>query len=199
MSSAVLAKSNTKAGKGVDDDIADHVGREFTATEPGQKLVGDITYIHTWTGFVYLATVIDCYSRMVIGWAIADHMRTDLVEDALQMARRNHRIRPGCIFHSDRGTQYTSRQLRQYVADCDMINSMGRVGTCWDNALAESFFAALKNELIYRTSFPTKKHVEKAVGHYIEIFYNGQRLHSWLNYRTPHEVHYGLTPELATA
>jgi transposase InsO family protein len=167
----------------------DLLGRDFTAQEPGSKLVGDITYINTWAGFAYLATVIDCRSKTVIGWAVADHMRTDLVIDALAMARRNHDLAEECIFHSDRGTQYTSAQLRDYLAKHNMRSSMGRTGICWDNALAESFFAALKNELVYRTAFPTISHARKAVAFYIEVFYNRQRLHSGLGYRTPHEVH----------
>ena len=178
---------------------ADLVGRDFTATEPGARLVGDITYIPTWAGFAYLATVIDGYSKQVIGWAVAEHMRTDLVTDALDMARRNHRLTEGAIFHSDRGTQYTSAQLADYLASHAMRGSMGRTGICWDNAMAESFFAALKNAMIHRTVFPTIAHVQKAVAYYIEVFYNRQRLHSGLDYRTPHEVHtaHQLTPPAA--
>ena len=168
---------------------ADLLRRDFTADAPGTKLVGDITYITTWAGFAYLATVIDCYSKAVLGWAVADHMRTDLVIDALDMARANNDLAGGCIFHSDRGTQYTSRQLADYLAANQMRGSMGRTGICWDNALAESFFAALKNELVYRTAFPTVRHAHDAVAFYIEIFYNRRRLHSGLEYRTPHEVH----------
>lgn len=179
---------------GPDGGIPDLLNRDFTADAPGRKLVGDITYLHTWAGFGYLATVIDCYSKAVIGWAIADHMRTDLVIEALDMARRNHTLDARCIFHSDRGTQYTSRQLATYLGAHDMRASMGRTGVCWDNAMAESFFATLKNELIYRTTFPTIKHVKKSVAFYIEVFYNRQRLHSGLGYRTPHEVHTSYQP-----
>ena len=167
---------------------ADLLERDFSADRPGVKLVGDITYIHTWTGFAYLATVIDCHHKGVIGWAVADHMRTDLVVEALEMAGRNHDLQPNCIFHSDRGTQYTSTQLREFLADRDMRGSMGRTGICWDNAMAESFFAALKNELVHRTVFPSIAHAKRAVGYYIEVFYNRARLHSSLGYRTPHEV-----------
>lgn len=172
-------------------DRPDLVGRDFTAAAPGRKLVGDITYLHTWAGFGYLATVIDCYSKAVIGWAVADHMRTELIIDALDMARRNHQLEADCIFHSDRGTQYTSQQVGEYLRQHHMRSSMGRTGQCWDNAMAESFFAALKNELIHRTAFPTVNHARKAVAFYIEVFYNRQRLHSGLGYRTPHEVHTG--------
>ena len=174
---------------GADGGTPDLLQRNFTATAPGHKLVGDITYIHTWAGFGYLATVIDCYSKAVIGWAVADHMRTDLVIDALAMARRNHTTEPDCIFRSDRGTQYTSHQLGDYLRQHAMRPSMGNTGICWDNAMAESFFAALKNELVHRTAFPTIDHVKKAVASYIEVFYNRERLHSGLGYKTPHEVH----------
>ncbi len=174
---------------GDDAGAPDLLERDFTADAPGHTLVGDITYIHTWAGFAYLATVIDCYSKTVIGWSVAEHMRTDLVIDALAMARRNHTLAKDAIFHSDRGTQYTSRQLAEYLQKHSLRSSMGRTGICWDNAMAESFFAALKNELIYRTTFPTINHVKKAVAFYIEVFYNRQRLHSGLDYRTPHEVH----------
>lgn len=177
----------------------DLLGRDFTADAPGTKLVGDITYIHTWAGFAYLATVIDCYSKAVIGWSVADHMRTGLVIDALAMARRNHQLAQACIFHSDRGTQYTSAQLHDYLAKHNIRGSMGRTGICWDNALAESFFAALKNELAYRTTFPTVNHVKNAVASYIEVFYNRQRLHSGLAYRTPHEVHIAYQPNTSAA
>lgn len=159
--------------------------RDFTATAPGTKLVGDITYIHTWEGFAHLATVIDCYSKAVIGWSVAAHMRTSLVTDALDMARRNHTIAPECIFHSDRGTQHTSQKVYEYLEAAGIRGSMGRTGVCWDNALAESFFAALKNEMVHRTTFPTIRHATKAVARYIETFYNRQRLHSGLGYRTP--------------
>lgn len=174
---------------GADGGVPDLLRRDFTAPAPGRKLVGDITYIHTWAGFAYLATVIDCYSKAVIGWAVADHMRTDLVIDALTMARRNHTLQADCIFHSDRGTQYTSNQLSNYLRNHAMRPSMGKTGICWDNAMAESFFAALKNELVYRTAFPTISHATKAVASYIEVFYNRERLHSGLGYQTPHEVH----------
>ena len=122
----------TVAGEG---DVPDLVRRDFTAAAPGQRLVGDITYIHTWAGFAYLATVIDCYSKTVIGWAVDDHMRTELVIEALDMARRNHQIENGCIFHSDRGTQYTSHQLGEYLQQHTMRSSMGKTGICWDLSL----------------------------------------------------------------
>jgi len=164
--------------------------RDFTATAPGVKLVGDITYVRTWAGWVYLATVIDCCTRMVVGYAMADHMRTSLVIDALAMARRNVDLVEGCIFHSDRGTQYTSTDFAIYLSENDMRGSMGRRGQCWDNAMAESFFAALKNEFVYRTVFPTRSKAVTSIAHWIEIRYNRKRLHSGIGYRTPWEAHH---------
>jgi putative transposase len=170
-------------------DVPDLVQRNFTAEAPGRKLVGDITYIHTWDGFLYLATVIDCHSKMVIGWSMAGHMRTTLIADALDMAAGNIGLEKDCIFHSDRGSQYTSTEYREKLKDMDLRASHGRTGVCWDNAAAESFFGSLKNELVYRTTFPTREHARKAIARYIEVFYNRKRLHSALAYRTPIEVH----------
>lgn len=180
-------KVTTITGDG--DGPADLVCRDFTATAPGVKLVGDITYISTWQGWVYLATVIDCYSRMVIGWAMADHMRTSLVTDALDMARQNYTLADRCIFHSDRGSQYTSTDFAAYLGGHDMRGSMGRTGVCWDNAMAESFFASLKNEFVYRTMFPSRRKAMDAIASWIEIRYNRKRLHSGVGYRTPFEAH----------
>lgn len=166
----------------------DLVERDFSAAEPGTKLVGDITYIRTWQGWLYLATVIDCCTREVIGWSMADHMRRSLVCDAISMAAGRGQLQPGAIFHSDRGSQYTSIEYAARLKDLNIRSSMGRVGQCWDNALAESFFGALKNELVHRTVFPTKKHARRAIAEYIEVFYNRIRLHSSLGYKTPAEV-----------
>jgi putative transposase len=178
----------TIAGAGA-APIADHVQRDFTATAPGVKLVGDITYIKTWEGFCYLSTVIDCHTKAVIGWAIDDHMKTSLICDSIDMAARNYDLTAGCVFHSDRGTQYSSKDYREKLTNLGLVSSMGRTGVCWDNAMAESFFAALKNELVYRTIFPTRKHARTAIVEYIEVFYNRQRLHSGLGYNTPEETY----------
>ena len=175
------------------DDAApatpDLLARDFTADAPGRKLVSDITYVHTWAGFLYLATVIDCHTKAVVGWAMADHMKTSLISDALDMAARNIDLVEGCIFHSDRGSQYTSRELRCKLRSLSLRASVGRTGVCWDNAMAESFFGALKNELVHRTTFPTRAHAHRAIVRYIEMFYNRKRLHSGLGYKTPAEVH----------
>jgi transposase InsO family protein len=167
---------------------ADLIGRDFTAPVPGVRFVGDVTYVRTWAGWVYLATVIDLCTKEVVGWSMADHMRTSLVCDAVSMASRNGRIRPGAVFHSDRGAQYTSAEFADHLSSLGMSGSMGRTGVCWDNALAESFFSMLKNELVYRTVFSTRHRAMDAIAEYIEVFYNRQRLHSGLGYRTPSQV-----------
>ena len=171
-----------------DPAVPDLVARDFTAERPGVKLVGDITFIPTWEGWLYLATVIDCFNKEVIGWAMAEHMRTELVTDALDMAARNHVLEPECITHSDRGTQYTSAEYVAKLADLGLAHSLGRTGICWDNALAESFFASLKNERVHHMVYPTRKKAKEDIARYIELFYNRRRIHSALGYRTPHEV-----------
>jgi len=166
----------------------DLVNRNFGADALGTKVVGDITYIRTWQGWLYLATLIDCANREVIGYAMADHMRTELVVEAVEMAMRNGLLKAGCIMHSDRGTQYTSTEYREKLADLGLRHSVGRRGQCWDNALAESFFATLKNERVYQMVYPTRKKAEADIAGWIELFYNHKRIHSTLGYRTPHEV-----------
>lgn len=167
----------------------DLIGRDFTAAQPGHRLVGDITYIATWQGWLYLATVLDCYSKKVVGYAMAEHMRTELVTDALAMANRNGHIRPGVtIFHSDRGTQYTSADFEKFTRAAGITRSVGRTGICYDNAWAESFNATLKVERVHRTTYPTRRHAIRDIARYIELRYNQKRLHSALGYRTPNEV-----------
>ncbi|OMH22978.1 transposase, partial [Tersicoccus phoenicis] len=142
----------------------DLLARDFTAAEPGTKLVGDITYIDTWAGWVYLATVLDCFSKKVVGYAMAEHMRTDLVTEALGMAARNGHVRAGVtIFHSDRGTQYTSQAFAEYTEKIGVTRSVGRTGICYDNAWAESFNATLKVERVHRTVYPTREHAIRDV------------------------------------
>lgn len=166
----------------------DLVCRDFTAEAPGTKLVGDITYIPTWEGWLYLATLIDCFNKEVVGYAMADHMRTDLVIDALDMAARNHTLETDCIIHHDHGSQYTSADYAAKLVDHEARLSLGRTGICFDNALAESFNGMLKTERVYRTTYPTRKKAKEDVARYIETFYNRRRIHSGLGYRTPHEV-----------
>lgn len=159
--------------------------------------VGDITYIWTWEGWAYLATVIDLASRRVVGWALADHMRAELVGDALRMAIAQRRPAPGLIFHSDRGTQYTSSEFTALLAEHKMIQSLSRPRQCWDNAVAESFFASLKLELIDRRSWATRAQVRSAVFDYIERFFNRRRLHSSLGYLTPADYETTIHPHKA--
>jgi putative transposase len=166
----------------------DLIGRDFTAVEPGTRLVGDITYLRTGEGWLYLATVIDLATRMVVGWQTAEHLRTSLVVDALTMANQHGHVRAGAVFHADRGCQYTSAEFTQFCIRNRVRTSVGRTGICWDNAAAESFFATLKNEMYHRQRFDTRARARFAVAEYIEIFYNRQRLHSTLGYRTPAEV-----------
>jgi transposase InsO family protein len=166
---------------------ADLIQRDFscTATDINTRWCGDITYIHTWEGWLYLATVIDLASRRVVGWATADHLRTDLVEQALRDAVNRRHPDPGVIFHSDRGCQYTSGQYARVATEVGARLSVGRRGQCWDNAVAESFFATIKTELLDRQPWPTKTKAHKAIFEYIEGWYNTRRRHSSLGYLSP--------------
>ncbi|MFA5890859.1 MAG: IS3 family transposase [Actinomycetota bacterium] len=146
---------------------------------------GDITYIRTWEGWLYLATIIDLASRRVVGWAMADHMRTELVADALKMAIDHRRPEPGLIFHSDRGCQYTSAEFGKLLDEHGIEQSLSRPAECWDNAVAESFFATLKTELIYCHAWPTRARARSAIFEFIEGWYNRVRLHSSLGYMSP--------------
>jgi len=175
-------------GRGLTDEEREEISRGIAAGESGTVLVGDIPYVRTWSGWLYLATVIDLATRKVIGWAMDTHMRTELIIDAVSMAPGTGRLQPGCVFHSDRGAQYTSNEFAAALASRNMLGSMGRTGSCWDNAAAESFFASLKKELVHRTAFPTPGKARTAIAEYIEVFYNRQRLHSALGYRTPAQV-----------
>jgi len=164
----------------------DAVKRKWDTGELNAIWVGDITYLRTWEGWLYLATVIDAHSRRVIGWAIDDHMRADLVEDALRMAitlRGN--LPEKVIFHSDRGTQYASEQITTFATENGLTRSMGYTGICWDNAMAESFFATLKTEFYYRRVWPTKARARLEVGAWIEDRYNRRRRHASLGQITP--------------
>jgi len=169
-------------------DIPDLVNRDFDADAPGAKMVGDITYIHTWEGWMYLAMVIDCYSRKIIGWAMDDNYKTPLIQAAIRMAARNVPLPPGAVFHSDRGSNYTSDEFAKTLGELGIKQSVGRTGICYDNALAESTNGAVKVELVNREEYPTRAYAEKEVARYIELYYNSRRFHSRLGYRTPQEV-----------
>ena len=165
----------------------DLIRRDFTPdpTAADTRWCGDITYVNTWEGWLYLATVIDLASRRVVGWATADHLRTDLVDAALTDALRRRRPADGLIFHSDRGCQYTSAQHARLAAQHGVRLSVGRRGQCWDNAVAESFFATLKTELLHRQAWPTRTTARQAIFEYIEGWYNTRRRHSSLGYLSP--------------
>ena len=154
-----------------------------------EELVGDITYLRTGEGWLYLATVIDLHSRMVVGWAMAEHMRTELISAALRMAHTHGHLAPGAVFHSDRGSQYTSADYAALAGQFGVQLSVGRTGSCHDNAVAESWFSMLKNEMYYRHRFATRAQARLHVMQYIEVFYNRRRRHSTLDYQTPAAVH----------
>ncbi len=163
----------------------DLVKRHFAAAAPDQLWVADITYVSTWMGFLYLAVVLDAYSRRVVGWAMAEHLRTELVVEAVEMALWRRRPSDGVIHHSDQGSQYTSLAFGRRLRDAGMMASMGSRGDCFDNAMAESFFATLECELLARQRFPTRNAARLALFDYIEGFYNSHRRHSALDYLSP--------------
>jgi putative transposase len=155
------------------------------ATAPNQLWVADITYVETKEGWLYLAAILDLYSRKIVGWAMSERLDTTLVLNALTMALR-HRCPPAkLLFHSDRGVQYASGDYRQALAEAGLIASMSRRGNCYDNATMESFWATLKLELVYRLSFDTRAQARRQIFDYIETFYNRQRAHSALDYHSP--------------
>ncbi len=180
-------KTTTIRGE-TDPPADDLVRRDFTADRLGAKWVSDITYIRTWEGWLYLASVIDCFNKEIVGYAMASHMRTELVTAAVEMATRNHVVAADCILHSDRGSQYTSAEFIGKLAELGLRQSLGRTGTCFDNALAESFHGTLKTERVHRSVYPTRKKAREDIAQYIELFYNRRRVHSGLGYRSPHEV-----------
>lgn len=174
--------------QGVAGPIPDLVNRDFTADSPGEKMVGDITYIDTWEGWVYLATVIDCATRKIVGWAMDDNYKTPLISRAIQMAAFNVDLPAGAIFHSDRGSNYTSVEFAEVLEGLGIRQSVGRTGICFDNALAESVNGTLKVELVYRKVYVARKVAMEDIARWIELRYNRTRLHSGLGYRTPQEV-----------
>lgn len=162
----------------------DLVRRDFTADGPDQLWVADITYVRTWVGFLYLAVVIDAWSRRVVGWSMLNSLHTRIVTEALEMAVRQ-RQPSGVVHHSDQGSQYTSVDFGRRCEAAGVRPSTGSVGDCYDNAMAESFFASLETELLLRESFPTRAAARLAIFEYIEGFYNPHRRHSGLGYRSP--------------
>jgi putative transposase len=163
----------------------DLVQRDFDPTGPNRLWCADITYVRTWEGWLYLASVMDCWSRRIVGWAIADHLRAELVVDALEMAVARRRPDTGLIHHSDAGGQYVSLIFTRRCRAVGIEISMGQRGDCFDNSVLESFHATLKKDLIHRRSWPTKTEARTAVFEYIEAFYNRRRRHSRLGMRSP--------------
>jgi len=168
------------------------LNREFTARLPNEKWTCDITYIPTAEGWMYLAGVMDLCSRRIVGWALADHMRAELVKEALTMAIQTRRPRAGLLHHSDRGSQYADETYVKLLSDENMEISMSAKGDCWDNACTESLWSSLKCELISDGEFKTKEQARLAIFEYIEVFYNRKRLHSALGYKSPEEFEAGL-------
>jgi len=178
------ATTNSKHNLPVAPNLLD---QDFTAIAPNRRWVGDITYIHTAEGWLYLAVLIDLYNRKVVGWAASSRLKRQLAIDALEMAAGRRKPGPGLIHHTDRGSQYASGEYRSKLADHKMICSMSRKGNCWDNAPAESFFNLLKTEWTNHYHYKTRAQAISSLFYYIEIFYNRNRSHSSIMYSTPHE------------
>lgn len=170
------------------EPVADNIlARAFTVKQPDRVWVGDITFITTRKGVLFLATIIDLYSRKIVGWSMSDKQNRHLAKDALHMAIENRQPNPGLIHHTDQGVQYRAGEYRAILDAHDMIQSMSRKGNCHDNAVAESFFSHLKNELIYHHDFADHDEARSAIFDYIEVFYNRQRLHQTLGYKSPRD------------
>ena len=162
-----------------------HLRQHFEATRPDEIWLSDITYIPTGEGWLYLAAVMDLYSRRIVGWSMSSRINSDLAQHALQMALAHRSPKPGLVHHSDRGSQYTSIDYQSLLAEHKMIPSMSRAGNCYDNAPMESAFGTLKQELIHHERYATRRAARTAIFDYIETFYNRQRLHSSLDYVSP--------------
>ena len=165
----------------------DLVKRNFTPGAPDRLWVADITYVRAWEGWLYLAFVLDTYSRRIVGWSMANHLRTELVLDAVNMAIYTRRPQPGLIHHSDRGSQYTSVEFGSRLKEAGLLPSMGSVADAYDNSMAESFVSTLKRELIHRHPWPSRQIARTAIFEYIEGFYNTRRRHSALGHLSPLE------------
>jgi transposase InsO family protein len=192
------AKSRKKFVPHTTDSVHDRaiapnvLDRQFAADLPNRKWAGDITYIPTDEGWLYLAGVIDLCSRRVVGWSMGDHMRTDLVSDALEMALARRQPAAGLLHHSDRGVQYASDDYQGLLSRHGIEASMSGKGDCWDNAVMESFWATLKTELVHHEHYQTREQARRSIFEYIEVFYNRKRLHSSLGYVSPETFEAGL-------
>jgi putative transposase len=163
------------------------LARRFTVTAPNTRWATDITYLWTLEGWLYLAVMLDLFSRRVVGWSVSERLERGLALDALKMALEARRPSQGMLHHSDRGSQYASHEYQALLAEHGIVSSMSRRANCWDNAVAESFFASLKMELVYQTRWRTKDEARSALFEYIEVFYNRRRRHSALGYKSPAE------------
>ena len=163
------------------------LNRQFEVNEPDKVYVSDITYIWTREGWLYLAVILDLFSRQVVGWSLSKQMSRKLIMNALLMAIWRRRPDQGLIFHSDRGSQYCSTDFREMLQTNGMISSMSRKGDCWDNAVAESFFGSLKTERVFFSNYTTREEARRDIVDYIEMFYNSNRRHSYLGYVSPKE------------
>jgi putative transposase len=180
-------RSRATTRRGNRSAAEDLLERDFVATQVDKIWVADITYIATAEGFLYLAFILDVYSRRVVGWAMEGHLRTEIVVDALRMAVWRRKPAPGLVHHSDQGVQYTALSFSQGLKEVGITPSMGRTGTALDNAMAESFVSTLKAELVSRLKFPSRQAARSAIFEYLETFYNTRRLHSALGYKSPAE------------
>ena len=178
---------------------ADLVDRHFLAAAPNKLWLADITYVPTLEGWLYLAFVLDAYSRRIVGWSMAEHIRAELVVDALAMAVARSKPGVGLIHHSDHGSQYTSLEFGRTLEQAGILPSMGSVGDAYDNAMAESFVSTLKRELLHRSVWPTREAARLAIFEYIEVYYNRSRLHSAIGYLSPAQYEQGGTMTQATA
>lgn len=188
--------TDSKHGHPVAPNVLD---RKFTTEKPDQVWVTDITYIQTDEGWLYLAAILDLFSRKVVGWAMDATMERTLVMSALRMALRQRAPGAGLMHHSDRGSQYASGDYRTALRDAHITCSMSRKGDCWDNAVAESFFATLKKELVHVVKFKTRSEAKTKIFEYIEVFYNRKRLHSAIGYKTPNAFELAYKPALMAA
>jgi transposase InsO family protein len=166
---------------------ANHLNRDFSASAPNEVWVSDITYIWTREGWMFLAAIMDLFSRRVVGWSMDSHIDQTLVLDALSMALRTRQPKPGLLHHSDRGVQYAGADYQEQLRKSGIVCSMSRKGDCWDNAVAESFFSTLKSELVHRADYVRRSQAKASVFEYIETFYNPRRRHSALGYLSPVE------------
>jgi putative transposase len=164
---------------------ANLLDRQFEASLPDQKWAADLTYVRTGEGWLYLAAVMDLCSRKIVGWSMSDHLKADLVSNALHMALQRRRPEAGLLHHSDRGVQYACEDYQHLLTQNGLVCSMSRKGNCWDNAMMESFFATLKSELVNHQQYATHEQARASIFEYVEVFYNRQRLHSALGYQSP--------------